>query len=262
MSTIDIPLYVAVTALVMTGALHSVLGERFILRPLFAARGCQTLALGEGFTTRTLRFAWHLTTLAWWTIALAVAQPTLLVPAAILLAFASAVVCAVVARGEHFAWPIFATVGVLLVPSDILGAAVTQTIVGGVAALTLLSLAGLHVYWALGGRRGLAHAVPQLDGEPVFRPGPTVTLAVGAALLGAALLVGHGAQWLALPLPDRLVEFGLAALAAVFAFRVVGDFRYSGLLKSHRTSDYARWDTRLYVPLCWALAAGVYVVAH
>ena len=47
------------------GLTHSVLGDRYVLIRLFR-RPLPKLFGGEWFTRRTLGFAWHLTTLAWW----------------------------------------------------------------------------------------------------------------------------------------------------------------------------------------------------
>ena len=54
-------LYIAATLIALLGFTHSVLGERYILIRLF--RGdLPTLFGGTEFTRRTLRFAWHFTT--------------------------------------------------------------------------------------------------------------------------------------------------------------------------------------------------------
>ena len=56
-------------ALLVLALAHSVLGEQGILRPLFAAEW--TVELPRWAVERILRFAWHLTSLAW--VALAAA---------------------------------------------------------------------------------------------------------------------------------------------------------------------------------------------
>jgi hypothetical protein len=48
------------------GLAHSVLGERYILMRLFRHTDLPKLFGGTEFTIRALRFAWHLTTIAWW----------------------------------------------------------------------------------------------------------------------------------------------------------------------------------------------------
>lgn len=58
-------LYAAAALTVGIGIAHSWLGERYILIRLFRRGDLPPLFGGADFTKNTLRFAWHLTTLAW-----------------------------------------------------------------------------------------------------------------------------------------------------------------------------------------------------
>jgi hypothetical protein len=98
---------------------HSILGERYILIRLFR-RDLPKLFGSDVFTKRTLRFAWHLTTLAWFGLAavlLAVAAgppaPRFFTDLVAVVALASGVVAAVGSRGRHLAWPVFLAIGAL-----------------------------------------------------------------------------------------------------------------------------------------------------
>jgi Protein of unknown function (DUF3995) len=53
----------------------------------------------------------------------------------------------------------------------------------------------------------------------------------------------------------------LVFLAAVMVARFLGDFRYVGVFKRVRGTRFADLDTRLYAPLCLALAVGCASVA-
>lgn len=64
----------------------------------------------------------------------------------------------------------------------------------------------------------------------------------------------------AAPSPSWAVGLVFAA-ALAFAARGVGDFRYFGLFKRHVASRFARRDTPIYVPLCFGLAWGLFLVA-
>lgn len=100
------------------GLAHSVLGERYILSRLFRRSDLPHLFGGPEFTERTLRFAWHLTTIAWWgfaTILVLLAQESLSAQsvsgvAAVTFLVTSAIT-AVVSRGRHLAWPVFLAIG-------------------------------------------------------------------------------------------------------------------------------------------------------
>ena len=109
----------AVGLLVVLGLAHSVLGERYILRRLFR-RDLPRLFGSDVFTKRTLRFAWHLTTVAWSGLAALLLLVAYGVPSrgAILTTVAatallSAVVAAVGSRGRHPAWAVFLLVAAL-----------------------------------------------------------------------------------------------------------------------------------------------------
>ena len=60
------PYIVAAILCFGVGLAHSVLGEKYILIRLFRRPDLPKLFGGTEFTVRTLRFAWHLTTIAWW----------------------------------------------------------------------------------------------------------------------------------------------------------------------------------------------------
>jgi len=59
-------LYIGCVLLVLIGFIHSILGEKYILIRLFKRDNLPKLFGSDWFTKRVLRFAWHLTTIAWW----------------------------------------------------------------------------------------------------------------------------------------------------------------------------------------------------
>ncbi len=59
-------LLVAIILLLMIGVIHSYLGEKYLLIRLFRRKDLPKLLGSDLFTKRILRFAWHLTTIAWW----------------------------------------------------------------------------------------------------------------------------------------------------------------------------------------------------
>ena len=52
--------------LIFIGFVHSYLGEKYLLIRLFKRDNLPKLLGSDWFTKRVLRFAWHLTTIAWW----------------------------------------------------------------------------------------------------------------------------------------------------------------------------------------------------
>ncbi len=248
--------HVAAACFVLLAAAHSFFGERMLIAPL-ADASWELPRLPRAFAAVLLRVAWHLLSLAWLAAAaILIAEaptPGFAHGALAVLALVSALAILLPGRGSHPAWALFALAGgAALVAGHGWPSAGVAKGLGGLAATVLAGLAALHVYWAAGGRRGLAAAIPQrADGRAAFAPSAALTLLVAAALLGAAALLASTAGWLpALPLARELS----LAVAAVFALRMIGDFRFCGLFRRVRRGTFARQDAALYTPLCAALA--------
>lgn len=114
-------LELAAVLIALLGLAHSVLGERYLLTRLFKRDNLPPLFGGTAFTIGTLRFAWHLTTLAWWGLAALVllaangeitAAGTLRVVA--LVALVSASLPLVFTRGRHLSWIVFLAIAGLI----------------------------------------------------------------------------------------------------------------------------------------------------
>ena len=136
-----------------------------------------------------------------------------------------------------------------------------SAILAPVLAAILSILALIHLYWMVRGV-GASAAVPSHpDGTPVFRPGRVASFIVAAALLLAATIVLGQAHLLRLDLPPGLLRLGTWGLAAAFAARAVGDFRFVGLFKRVRGTRFACWDSLLFTPLCLAIALSAAIVA-
>ncbi|GLX78372.1 hypothetical protein tinsulaeT_17120 [Thalassotalea insulae] len=101
--------------LIAIGIIHSYLGEKYLLIRLFRRDNLPRLLGSDWFTKRTLRFAWHLTTLAWWGFAgilIVYAAPTVNFKQGILVITASVfllsgLLSAGFTKGKHFSWCFF-----------------------------------------------------------------------------------------------------------------------------------------------------------
>jgi hypothetical protein len=118
MSPLEVLYLVAALLALALGVAHSFLGEKYILIRLFRREDLPKLFGGTEFTTRTLRFAWHLTSIAWWAAAalfflLARGSISSASVAGVLAAMflVSGVVALIVSRGRHLAWPVFLVIG-------------------------------------------------------------------------------------------------------------------------------------------------------
>jgi hypothetical protein len=114
-------LYILAAVLALgLGVAHSYLGEKYILIRLFRRGDLPKLFGGTEFTVSTLRFAWHLTTVAWWGAAsllflLAQGPISSSAVAGVLAAvfLVSAAITFIASRGRHLAWPVFLVIGVI-----------------------------------------------------------------------------------------------------------------------------------------------------
>ena len=108
-------LIIGTILLLIIGIIHSYLGEKYILIRLFRREDLPKLLGSDWFTKRVLRFAWHLTTLAWWgfaAILYLLSNPSVNVQNEILIiitvVFAiSGLVSLFFSRGKHLSWLFF-----------------------------------------------------------------------------------------------------------------------------------------------------------
>jgi hypothetical protein len=115
-------LLVAAGLAVALAAAHSYLGERYILTRLFRRPDLPKLFGGAEFTKQTLRFAWHLTSIAWLgfagllvTFAFAGGAGRQAQAWVISGTFAlSGVTAFVGSRGRHLSWVVFLAIAALV----------------------------------------------------------------------------------------------------------------------------------------------------
>ena len=110
-------LYLAAGLAGALGIAHSVLGEKYILIRLFRRNDLPKLFGSADFTIRTLRFAWHLTSIAWFGFAALFAragqgelsESTLRIVGATFLI--SGLIVLIGSRGKHLAWVVMFCIG-------------------------------------------------------------------------------------------------------------------------------------------------------
>jgi hypothetical protein len=116
----ELALYLAALTTLAIGIAHSYMGERYLLMRLFRRQDLPKLFGSTDYTRRTLRFAWHVTTVAWLGFAallVMLAHPPVsaqavgtVIGAVFLLHFA---VSLFGSRGRHYSWVAFLVIGVL-----------------------------------------------------------------------------------------------------------------------------------------------------
>lgn len=126
--------------------------------------------------------------------------------------------------------------------------------------ILFVSLGIIHFYWALGGKAGIIKAIPTIDGNPTMRPGAFITALVGISLvvIGCITYLLWFLELDSLPLGKYIGYIGWV-LSGVFIIRSIGDINVIGFFKKVKSSEFAKYDTLIYSPLC--LILGIFFAA-
>jgi len=141
-----------------------------------------------------------------------------------------------------------------------------MSVVHCIALAIIAFAAAFHLHWAFGGKVGFAVSLPQQpDGRPVmnhrlswWRP---AAFGVALALLLLAIVTLSVAGSMHLPISREVERLMLALAGVAFVARAIVPNRYVGLLKTLRTTRWARYDTRLYSPLFLILGVSLLFLA-
>lgn len=135
-------------------------------------------------------------------------------------------------------------------------------ILGILLAVIFAVLSFFHLYWATGGRFGFNAAIPSDGGKNIFNPSPFVTILVAAALFAVMLVVLGRLQIWGGFVPSWIFYSGTWVISLLFMLRAIGDFRYVGFFKSVTDTDFARWDTILFSPLCLFISIVAILISY
>ncbi len=128
-------------------------------------------------------------------------------------------------------------------------------IIGILVSLVFSLLAGIHIYWGLGGKWGAEASVPvTLSNEKVLNPKSLDCFIVASGLLAFSGLVLIKAGIISMALPDWLTTYGLWVVILLFLVRAIGDFRYVGFFKKIKSTRFGQLDTKYYSPMCLTIS--------
>jgi len=128
-----------------------------------------------------------------------------------------------------------------------------------IGAISLV-LSGVHVYWLLGGRRGIQVAVPSWRGEPLFRPSKMATAVVATLLTAMGVFVFQLGGFGRSMFTGWQFWYGGWGIGLLFILRAIGDFKWLGFFKRKKGTLFAHWDSILYAPLCLFMGIGIIVI--
>ncbi len=113
-------------------------------------------------------------------------------------------------------------------------------------------LSGLHFYWLMGGKWGLAFSVPSNPSTQdfFFKPSAVATVVVAVGLLLFAIITLGNVVVLPFGIDQRYFQYGDMFISIIFLMRAIGDFKYIGFFKRIRETSFAKMDSKFYAPLC------------
>ncbi|SFV57735.1 hypothetical protein MNB_SM-4-1116 [hydrothermal vent metagenome] len=106
------------------------------------------------------------------------------------------------------------------------------------------------MYWALGGTVGLDKVIPTKDAKALLSPGKFLTASVGLLILCFAFLAYllNFQSSNTMPYFTEVMYAGWF-LSLIFLLRFIGDFNMLGLFKKIKSTTFANYDTKYFMPL-------------
>lgn len=128
-------------------------------------------------------------------------------------------------------------------------------------AFIFFALALLHFYWANGGKWGIDKAVPVApSGEKVLKPSALASIVVAIGLSLMAIVHLNNARLFSIDLQFPVNKIATLAIALIFLLRSIGDFKWVGLFKKVRDTEFGRSDTKYFIPLCLFLSLSAFLI--
>lgn len=129
-------------------------------------------------------------------------------------------------------------------------------------SIIFLLLGFIHFYWVIGGKWGLEKALPtKEDGNMLLKPKTIDTLFVGVILCILACFYILQLNLFSYKLP-KWTNYFLWIIPTLFLLRAIGEFNYVGFFKRIKTTTFAKWDSKLFSPLCLFISIIGFLIAN
>ncbi|GAA3511571.1 hypothetical protein GCM10022393_26680 [Aquimarina addita] len=125
------------------------------------------------------------------------------------------------------------------------------TVLSTILFAVFSSLGFIHFYWLLGGKWGLEKVIPTKENQTSTLSIPkfaTLIVAVVLLLFGLIYLVKSGL--INVQIPNLVTKYGYWIIPSVLTLRAIGDFKYVGFFKKIKNTEFAKADSKWFVPLC------------
>jgi hypothetical protein len=122
---------------------------------------------------------------------------------------------------------------------------------GLIESFIFITLSLVHFNWVFGGTWGFDAALPTNENEKrVLNPRKIDSLVVALGLLVFGLYYLIKIRLLLFYMPNWILQYGGWFIAVVFIARAIGDFKYVGFFKKIKITNFAKYDSSYYSPLC------------
>lgn len=121
--------------------------------------------------------------------------------------------------------------------------------------IIFIGLGIIHFNWVIGGKFGFSESLPTKEnGERVLNPKKMDSAIVGIGLTAFGIFYFLKSGLVELNPPEWIMKYGSWIIPSIFLLRAIGEFKYVGFFKNVKKTDFAKWDTKLFSPLCLAIA--------
>jgi hypothetical protein len=125
------------------------------------------------------------------------------------------------------------------------------TILSIILFVIFSALGLIHFYWLSGGKWGLEKALPtKKNGEKAIEPPKIATVIVGIGLISFGLIYLIKTGLFNFQVPNWIITYGSWIIPSIFILRAIGDFNYVGIFKKIKNTEFAKADSKWFIPLC------------
>lgn len=139
-----------------------------------------------------------------------------------------------------------------------------STVLSIILFIIFSALGSIHIYWLFGGKWALKNVIPTKGDQTSTLSIPRfATLIVALILLLFGLLYIVKSRLIHIQIPDLIIKYVYWIIPTIFILRAIGDFKYVGLFKKIKHTEFAKADSKWFVPLCITIGIiGVLIQAY
>ena len=131
------------------------------------------------------------------------------------------------------------------------------TILSLILSVIFTLLGSIHFYWFFDGKWGLKNVIPTKEDQTSTLKIPKfATLIVAIVLLFFGLIYLVKSEFIIIEFLNWISNYADWVIPSIFILRAIGDFNYVGMFKKIKSTEFAKADSKWFVPLC--LTIGIF----